>query len=609
MGRGKGQKDSKPRRRRTQFALAQAAYDAEHQEEKKKTSEFMRNYRAERESSAGVSRHRLEKGAELVKLPSDPVEYLALDVDSLSKEQILEILPPLTAYLKAKSSRLVERIVIQNHQIPIVASQKKQVTISGGNQSGKTFLMCYIVACYLKKVSYFVAEAQDGRIISIPFPQIPKHPLHIRYSTVDYELFDSVIIPYFNEMFDHRNLRRGVWAYAVQKKQGYVSKINSRDGGWVELKTYNQDVQSFQAGQLDLSVMDEPCPDRDKYQENWMRTTIRRGRLINGFTVWSKYGSITWERELLDKAMRQETESLYDFFEMSLLDNKYIPEESKIEIAAGLTPDEYGARVLGKALHMSDLVYHRFKPEINIVPDFALPPHWPRIIIVDPHPDKAHAVDWFAVSEDDDIYWYRSIKKKGVVPELVSEIRVLTGSEPVALYLIDPSSNQKSENRGVQTFKFQFIEAGLHHLIDGEVRNEQANILKVNELLTADSISQNPRIHIFESLKTDPRDKDNWGPLNEIENYVYVTSRMAEQTRDTKKPRDKWNDHMVNLRMLVATNPHFSNLIPLRHDTAKRWDQLNRPQYDQIDEPDDKLYHGQLFSRPSISHVLGDYDG
>lgn len=596
----------KPRYRRSNFEMQMA--------EAKARGEYTginQSTTPARRAAARIQPAEVPAADEVVPRPEGiPDDLSRIDISKLTREQLITTIRVLRAWRNTQNTRLVERIVLQSHQVPIIKSKKKQVTISGGNQSGKTFMACFIVACYISRVKHFLYEDSEGRVFRAPFHRIPAHPLHLRYCTVDFELVETIILPYLREMIDHRKLKEGNFDRALRRKQGDPHRLMLADGGWLEFKTYKQDVQAYQAGQLDVTVEDEPNPDRDKHTENWMRTTKRSGRCYNVFTVWGKHGAITWERELYDKAQDPATEEWYDFFELSLLDNRFVTEESKRDICAGLTPDEYRARILGKAIMMSDKVYHRYNPDINIIADFTLQPHWPRVIIIDPHPDKAHAVDWFALDERDDIFWYRAIKRRATVPELVTHIRVLTGDEPVALWLIDPSSNQKSDNRGISSFKFQFIDAGLVQLVDGEVRNAEANIVRVNELLTPDSVTGKSRLRIFESLRSDPNDKDNWGPINEIENYVYVSSRVAEQVRDTKKPRDKWNDHCVNLRMLAAANPLFRNLIPLRMDTRRHREAARKPIYEQIGREDDE-YQSVQWSRPQIvdsAGVFDDYD-
>lgn len=531
-------------------------------------------------------------------MPVDPQiqKLLSIDPTKLKRNELIKLIPVAMAVNEAISTRKHERFVPQEYQLTFFASKKKFIALFAGNRAGKTMS----AICYLVK---FIMG-------TLPNRKTPNWPLHIRISSVDYATLERVHIPMFREFMDHRELKGGSWDTAVRRTGGVITRIDLKSGGWVEFKTHEQSVESYQAVQLDAYLMDEACKNREIWVENRMRLVDRGGF---GMHTLSPLTDITWETEIEESANDEETASDFDFFRWDSRWNKYLKKEELDRLMRDLTSEEIQMRIMGIAAKMGNRVYWTFKRDRNIIKPFAIPAHWPRVVIFDCHDTKAHAVDWFAVDTEDDIYHYRAIKKKCQIPELAKTVRALSGTEPIALMLLDPSATKVASNRAVddKSFFMQLLDAGLDIQM-GIVGEKAAHIVKVCEYMKPDSMTGKPRYQVFDTLEA-PRyvEPAEWPPINEIEHYIYIRNRESEARKDSMKVRDKYDDHCVNIRMICAAEPQFKYLLPLNR-SAKRASQNNIAGRFKFEvERADNDYHATNIPRPqnvNQRYTMSDYE-
>lgn len=537
-------------------------------------------------------------------LMGDAEKMFSLDFQKMNGEQraaykqaLYTMVEPARALLGALQTRKWERFEAQDYQVPFFESRKKYICLFAGNRAGKSMsAMCYIVM--------FLMDRLRNR-------RKPNWPIHGRVSSVDYATLERVHIPLFREFVDHRILKGGNWEEAVRRSGGAIVRVDLADGGWVEFKTHEQSVESYQAVQLDFYWMDEACRNQEIWVENKMRLLDRGGF---GIHTLSPLTDITWEVELEELAQDPETAGEYDFFRWDTTWNKYLSKDELAVMMRDLTVEQVLMRIKGIAAKMGNRVYWSFRRDRNIIRPFPLPGHWPRIIVFDMHDTKAHAVDWFAIDPDDQIYWYRALKKRCSASDLAKTVRGMTGMEPVAMMLIDPSATKTTPNRIVddKSFYAQLLEAGLEVQL-GVVGDKAAHIVRVNEFMTPDPITGRPRVMIFDTLEA-PRfvEATEWPPINEIEHYIYIRNRSAEARKDSMQVRDKWDDHCVNLRILCAHDPQYRYLLPLNRSARRSADAWNRDRF----RPEPPLYrdedyhatHVQRPAAPGRSTPYSDYN-
>lgn len=242
----------------------------------------------------------------------------------------------------------------------------------GGNQSGKTqcgsfeaaFRFCDEWPSWYPK-ALRTTRVNTGRIVVKDYP-------HAVAEVIEPAL-QKAIAPRFIKERKTNN-------------KGYLTKLVSRTGAKFDILTWDTDTEAAEGWQGDWAWFDEPCP-RDKFVAT-LRGLIRR----NG-RWWITCTPLT-EPWMYDEIY---TNPNYFTITIDMRDNPYLTESAIAEFESRLTEDEREARMHGKFMHLSGLVYKEFDPAIHVRPAQTIPPDWPRWMVCDPHDRRPFALKWFAV--------------------------------------------------------------------------------------------------------------------------------------------------------------------------------------------------------------------
>ena len=352
----------------------------------------------------------------------------------------------------------------------------------------------------------------------------------------------------------------------------------------LQFMSYNQDTSDFAGSSLHLVCHDELPPERI-YRENRLRTLDVKGRILTAFTPPDEVepgntvisgSDVAWfydqvyERGLPgpDRDPRYETVTLW---------TEKNPINTKDEIAAmvrGWTDAQREARLYGRFLHLSGVVYPLFAPYpaqwcftcskkivagvpscptcggnnveafSHVIAPFDVPKEWPVVHVIDPHPRKADANGWFALTPSDGVVMIGELEATGDVNERVGAVHQWEDRAHCtpALRLMDPNIATEGNDlleRG-WTHRMAYDRAGLRC----DLANDSISlgIQHVNELLRPDPFTRRPR---FEALRTCTK-------------FIYGMSHWSWDEykggdREPKeKVRDRWKDYPDLLR-------YFSN--------------------------------------------------
>jgi len=257
-----------------------------------------------------------------------------------------------------------------------------------------------------------------------------------------------------------------------------------------------------------------------------------------------------------------------DVFNFGIYDNPYIDNDEVDMIKRGLSEGQIEAKIYGKFVQMSGLIYREYNKDTHTIDGkFLLPSHWPRICSIDPHPRKTTAVLYMAVAPQSefkaqltkqelevpegisgdyqDIYIiYDEIypEKPLLIRETAELMKVKEGMDNISYRLIDNSANTPDPISG-GTIRKEFEKYDIRTILAS--KDIPARIFKVRERLATKSLFFIDGLHETE-----------W----EIRHYAWDDFKMGRDWKDPKElPRKKRDDQMDNLGYMCLSSPRFDS--------------------------------------------------
>ena len=272
-----------------------------------------------------------------------------------------------------------------------------------------------------------------------------------------------------------------------RNSRGIVNEIELTNGSQIFLHSDDQKDMAFEGPNHHWVWIDEPCGQR-KY------TGLKRGLVDHDGHLWMTMTPLGafWLNEKIVERAEVPGSGVY-MFKFSIWDNciengGYLSRQAIEDFLSDLREDELEARLHAQFLSLAGRVYKTWKPRKPYwIEPFKIPPSWPRVCIIDPHPRKPIMVLWIAVNPDNQAYVYRELweRRLDTVAKVADEIHRLEktdlGREPVVLRLIDTSAQEQEKTSG-ETVRMQFGQHGLFcHL--AQKRNAQAGYDAIKDAL------------------------------------------------------------------------------------------------------------------------------
>jgi len=286
-----------------------------------------------------------------------------------------------------KKERGMDFYIPNKVQVKAHQSKAKIICYVGGNRAGKTTLGAMEVAWHVTKKypDWFPRERRF------------KGPIKIRIATDKFFKIDTVIEPKLRAYLPAGEIKR-----IKRSPQGYVTKLSTRDGSFIEFLTMEQDQMAFEGQDLDLFWGDEPV-NRARYIATQRGLIDRGGYTLLTFTPlvepWMK-------EEIVDSADGKNI----DVFTADIRDNKFdthgnaiLNEEDIQRWEDMLTDDEKETRLHGAFFHLRGRVYKEFS-DVHLIDDFKYEQGYPVICVLDPHDRQPHWIIWAMIDRTDDIY-------------------------------------------------------------------------------------------------------------------------------------------------------------------------------------------------------------
>jgi PBSX family phage terminase large subunit len=399
--------------------------------------------------------------------------------------------------------------------------------LKGGNRSGKS------VAGTVESV-----WRATGRH---PFYSTHDVPTRGRIVTVDKDAgILQIIIPLLKQWIPPSELINGSWD-ASYKASGKV--LTLRNGSTIELKTHQQETESFAGVPLHWCWFDEE-PPQAIFNEC-------RLRLIDYNGCW--YMTMTpveGQDWIYDRFISAANKNV-DVFEVNIEDNPHLNKEALALLDEDLSDDEKKIRQKGIFVPKGGLVLKEFDYNRHVIgAKGTIPESWAIYVSIDHGYNAPTAILWHAVSPNNDVVTCREIyRSKTVIKDLVDMIKLINaeiGREPT-IYMGDPSMSQKNAITGTSALS----EYRRHGIPLMQAKKDVAGrINKMNEYLKYD------KWHITEQCPN---------TIKEARGYsykIYNSPRIADRNNAREEPNKK-NDHAMD------SSGYFFNFMPYINADAK----------------------------------------
>lgn len=419
---------------------------------------------------------------------------------------------------------------------------KKIFGLLGGNRSGKSVLGAFIAVAWALGKDYFKDEPAWEFVKDLP---IPPPPNNIWVVGLGFDILRDVIW--------YEKLRHGKNHPPFVPDDGSTTKISDGDfqiyfknGSLITGKSADSGREKFQSASIDLVWIDEEC-EKDIYDECYQRTADCAGKILLTLTPLTDINSGVrepWVFDLYEDSKGGNSDSV--FCQLSTLNSPFISDEEKERLKNKWQGDpEEEARLYGKFVRRSGLVYPQWDPAIFRVRPFVIPNHWSRLVSIDPAATGITAALWIAVNPDGDYFAYREYYERDrTVSEHAKSLKILCGGEPIDYWILDPywgrQRNAETHKTGDQLYRENGIPVRLpefHPDYPVSISREYFNA-------TVQANSRFPSFYIFDGL---PNFED------EIKHYTWDTYSKGEQKGLSKDKPKKRNDHLMNAMQYAMT--------------------------------------------------------
>lgn len=425
-----------------------------------------------------------------------------------------------------KVSKLVSFRPYDECQMAFFLSEKRRLSAFGNNRSGKTT----------------AGTARAGFHFTGWYPEwFPKHrrltpPTFGRITISEYKEHGRVLVEKIKEWFPADSIKK--W---YRNPQGYVTGLEGKNGSHISILTHEQETKAHEGWSGHWAWFDEPCP-KDKFIATIRGLVDRNGECFFTLTPLSE----PW----LSDEIYEENPHLWDTFDFNAYNNPFINRQALDDFFSSVDPIELPARKFGKFIHLEGAVYASFSRQRHVVPQKALPEHWPRFCVIDPHDRRPFAIGWYAVDPTNRVWIYDESPRDAMFHKIhsttlktndfVTIIRNQECRDNIMKRIIDRRYGMRRSVMTGYTIQEDLMQYDLYFepSYDDTLGGIEAGHIAVKELLGRPD--EEPRLLVMDNCK----------------NHIYGFTHYVYD-RDTGKPKEEGKDYMDLIRYLAKDNPRY----------------------------------------------------
>jgi len=290
---------------------------------------------------------------------------------------------------------------------------------------------------------------------------------------------------------------------------------------------------------------DEP-PPRDKYIATLRGLVDFRGR------NWLTLTPLT-QPWIYDEVYTKSDGKHIHCVTVDMRDNlANLPEDAIEEFERNLTEEEKEARIHGKFMHLSGLVYKEFDAAKHVIEPPYIKDHWTRYFCIDPHDRTPTACLWFAVDENDNHYIYDELWLESMnIEQVANMIHAQEGELKARIRFIDPAMDKDNELAGGFNTRRElarhgvFCERASTDPVLGKSRVRGA----LRPKFAISSGAPVPQLHVSRNCPH---------TIYEFQHYLWSERKGSRDDMDPSQKTQKKNDHFMDcLKYIYNADPRY----------------------------------------------------
>ncbi len=333
-----------------------------------------------------------------------------------------------------------------------------------------------------------------------------------------------------------------------KNSQGIPTNIIWRNGSVTYLMSAEQDDMAFEGITLDYFAIDEPV-------RRAIFIALARGLMKSGGHWWMGATLLDepWIYEELIVPSEEGKRKDIEVFIGSTDENPVLTEAEKDRYFSNLSADELETRREGKPSAMQGRVFKSYKPEINRIPPFDIPSHWPVWVSIDPHRNKPHAVVFMAASPSNDLYICNEIFHRCDIYDLAKIIIELEAQYNVVQRLIDTSAQEDDWTKKSAREMLSESPYFLHTKLAQKKNMKKSGITLINQLFknayepVKEDVKDRQKLYVFETCTRTHR---------ELLYQKYKKNKRDDQVI-LEEPEKKFDDCTDDIRYILVERPTF----------------------------------------------------
>ena len=381
----------------------------------------------------------------------------------------------------------------------------------------------------------------------------------------------EVIIPFLDEWLDESLI-----AKKIKNSIGIFVKYKLKCGSVFDILSHEQNTEQYEGWKGHIAWFDEP-PPRDKYIATLRGLVDFRGR------NWLTLTPLT-QPWIYDEIYTNADADRIHCVTVNMRDNPHLGEEAIRAFAASLTEEEKEARLHGKFLHLSGLVYKEFNPHDHIVDDFEIPPLWTRYWAIDPHERTPTAIMWVAVDPNGNKYIYDELWLEGMdIRSICMAVHAQEGEDKPRIRLIDPHNDKDNAIAGGFNVRKELMKYGVFtERGNSDTKLGKSRIRKdLKPMYQHLSKTVRPALQVFRSCSQ---------TIYEFQHYLWDDFKHNKEEKGKRDQVKKKDDHFMDcLRYIYNYDPRF---LTLENDD---------------DDEDEIQYGGKYTKYPKTAPKRGSY--